>query len=153
MPKTINFGPYSIKNLKTFRGKAGTGGYTCAVYNEKTKIILASDPDTGGPVHLNYVGGRKDNPEVIAIKDFADKAFPDNVETVECLINAMVDAKLHVDWVKRQCKKNTMFRVKGDKEGSYRTIKHPYCGEVMNHLHQNYGALIELYNGEGKRII
>ena len=150
----MDFGPYSIKNLKTFKGMEGCGGFNCTVYNGKKKIAFAIDDDSGGPVNIQYVDGWKNNPERDAIEAFAKAQDNHGFEVVEGFISEMVNTVLHERWLKRQCSKNTLFRLTSDKKENYRVVKSPYCKAVHDFLIKKYGeTLIELYDAKGTRII
>ena len=45
--------------------------------------------------------------------------------------------------LRRLCKTKTVFRLKGDPEGSWLTIKHPYDDCVKAHLKAKYGDKVE----------
>jgi hypothetical protein len=45
--------------------------------------------------------------------------------------------------IRRWCKTKTLFQLKGDPEGSWRTIKAPYSDEVREHIARKYGDRLE----------
>lgn len=45
--------------------------------------------------------------------------------------------------IKRWCKTKTVFRLKNDPEGSWRTIKAPYSDRVREHIVRKYGNRVE----------
>ena len=151
MSKAIDFGPYSIKNVKTFKGMEGCGGFNCTIYKDGKRIGTAIDSDNGGPVLIRIQDATEYR---VFIEHAKAQPFVHDFEPDSQLINKMIDAVLHQRWLKRKCKKQTLFRLKGDPSDSFRTISHPYCGEVMAHLRKTHGSnLIELYNTQGEKLI
>jgi hypothetical protein len=151
MSKKIDFGTYSVKNIKTFKGMEGAGGFNCSLYKDGKKIGTAIDSDNGGPVRIEI---RDTTEEDTFMAHAKAQPFEIKIEEDGSFVQKMVDAVLHQRWLKRNCKKKTLFRLKGDKENSFRTINRVYCGEIMAHLRTTHGKkIIELYNGEGKRLI
>jgi len=50
--------------------------------------------------------------------------------------------------IKRWCKTQTVFRLKGDEEGRWRTVKALYSGKVKQYLVAKYGDKIECVANE-----
>jgi len=54
----------------------------------------------------------------------------------------------HQRWLKRVCRNKTVFRLKGDKPDTWRTVKHIYDAAVKAYMQQKYGDKIETIANE-----
>ena len=125
MITTVDHAGYSIKNFKSCQGRDGES-FSLTLYKDGKKIGTVVNGCHGGPNSYCLIEG-----EHTALKATAKRILKDNY----CEIEDIFLEKIVNDWdnnkrFKRLCKTNVMFRVKGDKEGSYRKVKGKFTPEL-----------------------
>lgn len=66
---------------------------------------------------------------------------------VDTLIGKLVDDHTEAEFVKRHCRKKTLFRLVDTPPGEYRTVNKPYSPAVKDYLTRTYGdKLARVYN-------
>lgn len=147
----MNFGVYSIRNVRTFKGMEGMGGFNLTLCKNGKAIGEVINDDSGG---CNMY--RLDRTEQAELDAFAKAQLPkEKFEVTDMFISAMLDAYEVAKQIKRWCKTKTVFRLKGEKEGTFHTMMAPYSDpRIRPHLDKTYaGTIAELYNEKGERII
>jgi len=136
--------PYSVKGVKSFMGREGHG-FTCSLYKDGKRLGEVTDVcDGGGMLQMN-LKTRKDESELEAFcttlpqlsymhKDEEHFYNSDPCIFVGGLVDKFEANKTHKRW----CKKQTVFRIDGDKEGEYRTISNVFDARVKAHLEKKY---------------
>lgn len=149
---------YHLKGLKTFNGMEG-GGYECNIYRDKVKVGTAMNEGSGGDDHFHFTSREEET----AFQDAAGKWYETSRSKTEweswCKENSMsLDVRPQhkmESWVsetmsgmeeqkrlKRLSKTKTLFRLKGDEAGVWRTI-----GEVgqrvVDHIVKKHGENVE----------
>lgn len=128
---------YSIKKVKSFIGTEGYG-YSCDLLLNGVKVGTVYDRADGGEVDFDL---KDDNLEL-----FTKYAKSKN-ECIEVVMGALVDDFENNKKFARLCKTKTLFRIEGDVEGEYRSIKHVWDDVMKQHLNEKYGSkVIEVYN-------
>jgi len=161
---------YTVKNVKTFRGMEGTG-YECMLYRDGKCVATVTDTADGGDVNIYWKDARKPRIEV-ACTNYKDEPwtrkctpeeaiFVAHLETLPkekgygmelkvsdgMFIERLVSAFEEEKQVRRWCKSKTVFKLKGDAEGSYRTVKAPYGPKVKAFIMDQYGdKVVEILN-------
>lgn len=145
---------YTIKGLKSFIGQEGYG-YNVSLYRDGKRVAFIIDDASGGEVDfqwLDWKGGHSLE-EMTLLKFLEGKMSPPCFEGdtesqmdpsgfVASLIDDYeIDKKLRA-----LCKKNTLIRITGDPEDSYRTIKKPFSPAVRERV-------IKLVQDSGKEVI
>lgn len=133
--------------------------YTAELCLDGVKVADASNRGTGGSDDYYF----KDQKVRKAMEDYA-KSLPPHANPydpanpfpadLEWLISDLLEkheAERHEAKVlaqkKRWCAKETVFRLKGDKEGNYRTVKHVFDQKVKEFIVKKYGdQLLEILN-------
>jgi hypothetical protein len=156
---------YTLKGLKSWRGREGYGFQVKLVANGKV-IAEVTDEAHGGQIRwasrddaaLRAFGVAHG---LVAPSDGSDVPTPNDLyrgrreeldieEVYATAICTMVDAleneQRHKKQVRRWCKTETLFRLPEDKEGSYRTIKAVYAPPVREFILQNYGPTVIIAN-------
>jgi hypothetical protein len=79
-----------------------------------------------------------------------------NFEYEDQIVNKLFDEWLKADCdrreqaqIKRWCRTQTVFRLKGDEEGHWHTVKALYSGKVKQYLVAKYGDKVECIANEG----
>lgn len=153
---------YLIKGLKTFNGMEG-GGYECSIYRGKVKVGTAMNEGSGGSDFFHFTSRE----EEATFQEAAAKWYETSRSKVEwegwCKENSIsldVSAQHKMEsWVsetmssmeeqkrfKRLSKTKTLFRLKGDEEGVWRTIGQ-VGPRVIDHIVKHYGANVEQIYG------
>ena len=138
-----DFGGYWLKNVKSHKGHEGEPLVQASVYKDGKRIGFYSDGDWGGPPNLMEF--KKENEA--AFTEYCKTISDFKYEPWAAVVYGILDAIDYQKWVKRQSKKKTLFRVKGDAADSYRTIGAPYLGneeKIDSILSKKYGEGVEL---------
>jgi hypothetical protein len=161
---------YTVKNVKTFRGTDGDG-YNATVYCDGKKIALAMDGADGGPLNVEWEDFGKGEYVDVNWKDHKDEDFvihctpfeaqmyehvrgktwqlgeySGNMDPdlfIEELVNDFLNEKNRIAQEKRWIKKETLFRLKDDKAGSFRTIGALFSKRVKDFIINKYGEQVE----------
>lgn len=166
---------YSVNGIKTFRGMEGHG-FNANLLADGKKVCFIMDEGNGGCYsyewadnkepkvngqHRQISGVMMDYPMTPAEKAFNDyiNAMPayDNpwhkgeksYHTDDCVIGKFVDEAEGEKFLKGKCKKLTLFTLKGDKVGEFRTINADYKMHKMvirQKLDAKYGRDYEIIN-------
>lgn len=157
---------FTINGLKTFTGTEGYG-FNVNLLRDGKKVALIADMADGGPIRIDFI---KRDPVVEAeFLAFAKAAYVANDRPAayeasmrefmgaDAEIKPESDDDIMADWANervaeaeerkmlmRSAKTATLFRVKGDKRGEWRTIpKHPYSQKAVDFITGKYGDQIE----------
>ena len=163
---------YTLSSIKTFIGREGHG-FNATLKRDGKVVALARDDASGGPMNIDWKDGHHDSKEAYAFEVFARMEYEANGGRARHIaqmqefglardtITEQSDADVAEDWInraidqhatekrlKRLAKTQTLFRLKGDAEGEWRTIpKHVYSQVVVDHLTKKHGDLLEIiYN-------
>jgi hypothetical protein len=140
---------YQIKNVKSFMGM-DFPGYNLSLYKGKTKIAEVINDGSGGMTEFRYTNQEVKKEFETMLKslpeyddDFGEKSVIDEEVFVYILLNEYeIEKKL-----KRECKKKTLYRLKGDATDQYRFVKFEFTPKVKEYLIKKYGDnLIEIAN-------
>ena len=132
---------YEVKNVRNLSGGLEGDGFSAAIYRDGKKIGSAVDQGNGGAISYDFV----DAAERKAMQDYAN-SLPD-MESESSLLELnldiyvcqLIDAFELNQKLKRNCAKMTLFTLKGDPEGEYRTVKAPYSPKVKAFIVGKYG--------------
>jgi hypothetical protein len=137
---------YSVKNVKSFMGREGRG-FECSLYKDGKRIGTITDTAHGGMVDFYLDDGEleklqahcKSLPKVKWNMPELDDREPDGHHVSdESFVCNMVDKFEQLKQYKKWCKKQTVFRIDGDKEGEFRTISALFDAKVKAHLVKKY---------------
>lgn len=160
----MNNETYTLKGIKTFNGMEG-GGYEANLYLGKEKVATAFNDGNGGSDLLRF-RSREDEK---AFEDFCGNWYQTSAakEEFDKLVGHTGTDSTHYDkslavesWVaefiadreeekllKRLSKKKTLFRLKGDPVGEWRTIK-SVDPRIITQLRRTHGDRIERIYGQ-----
>lgn len=130
----IDQGPYTVKNVKTFRGREGMGT-NCSLYRDGKKIALVDDPATGA-LYWNFHFVTEDRRQQKEdLEEFAKKSLRSAKgkvylgETFKLMtsgdslsstfMSCICDISDQDKQLKNQCKTKTLVRLSTDEEGGY----------------------------------
>jgi hypothetical protein len=154
--ETVIANPYSVKNVKTFMGREGYG-FECSLYKDGKRLGVVTDTcDGGGMLQMCL----KDNEERV-LEDYCkllpaetsefpvtppprEGEYKGKMESITididpCIfVGRLVDKFETTKQYKKWCKKQTVFRVDGDDEGSFRTLDHLFTDRIKDHLVKKY---------------
>lgn len=142
MSVETKIGPYTLGNLKTFRGHEGETCFQGNILLNGKKIATWSEDSWGGPMGFQFKTSAEQkafieaaNQHPIAV-DFAremretygkSEGDSDHADLVVSTIAQEMDlTKRQEAQIKRWCKTKIVFRMPGDKEGEYRSISRVY---------------------------
>jgi len=143
---------YTVKNLKSFQVREGYG-FECSLYKDGKRIGTVTDTAHGGMIDF-YL----DKGEEKILDDYCDALPKEQWGNDDCIPKAQfdkfypkgraIDKDLFVanlvdkfeknKQFKRWCKKQTVYRIDGDKKGSYRTMPILYDSRVKASLENKY---------------
>ncbi len=139
-----NFYGYTLKNVKTHAGHEGEPCLAATIYKDGRKIGTFSEDEWGGPARLHINDPKEENLLIETAKQWAgDEAWNESYHGMLC---AIVDKQNTEKFLKRHCKKETLFSLPGDKPGDYRTVMSPFDHRVKTYLTNKYGSEIVIYN-------
>ena len=138
---------YTVKNVKGFQGLEGYG-YECSLYKDGKKIGTITDTANGGMADYYLDKGEKEilDKHCETLPKIVDKYIPDGMEVdADMFVGGLVDKYEADKQIKRWCKTQIVYTLKGDEENSYRTIKavfSPKTKELMEKKFANKGLVI-----------
>lgn len=155
---------YEVKNVKSFTGREGYG-YECSLYCDGKKVAKVLDEANGGECYFSWDDYKSEKVKVTYERYGTErtvKATPAEAAFYEHLkgktyefygetnnhcqdtyVGHLVEVYEQNKQIKKWCKKETVFRLKGDKEGSFRTVKAPYDSRVQAFIDKKYGDKVE----------
>jgi len=140
--------PYSVKNVKEFKGRGGVPGFNCSLYKGSRKI---------GTVHNSgHCGCHKYNvkrEDLAALSKYAEELTGETFEADDSVVWALVDRySLHKD-VRKDRKKSTYIHMKcepeyeGGMDYKLIAIDRPYSLKLEDAIKVKLGDdLIKVYN-------
>jgi len=142
---------YLVKNVKTFASRewGPTGGFTCTLYDgNNKKVATVFEAGDGGEMKIDYVSGE-------AEAEFK-KSFAGKVDS-SCGVDTDYDAGIEIEELvskyevnktfKRKCKKQTLYKLVGDDEETYRIAKVPFSDSIEKQMKEKLGdKLAEIIN-------
>ena len=140
-----------IKKLKTWDTHDG-GGYQGELLMDGQRCAYFHNDGNGGPVDWRPFSAdlfAKLQQHVQALPPLPpDPVFHGMVipMDLDIFIGGLIDDTLQERQMKRWCRTKTVFRLPGDPEGEYRTIKAPYTEQVKVHLFNKYGGQAQIIN-------
>ena len=134
----------TIKNSKSFPTQDGIA-WSATLYIDGIKAAYAYDEGNGGEISVEWV-----NLDL-------EKKFGEYVDTLPlesghkqdagAAIAGLVDQHEADKKIKRWCKTQTVFQLKGDTFGHFRTVKSPFAPAVKKYLVDKYGDKLDtIYN-------
>lgn len=142
--------PYSVKNVKTFTGREGYG-MNASLYKDGKRLGMVRDMANGGEFDYDF-----DWKHVEELEEFANKYLkehpvifngkPMDYGGRDVFVDQMIEEfeieKQHRSW----CRKNIVFRLKGDPQDSWRTMKGPASPTMHDYVQRHYPNLEEILN-------
>lgn len=158
---------YTVNGVKTFRGHDGQG-YNASLLRDGKKVAFITNLADGGEIQIDWLDIKAQRIEVKAVDAVGgeytyrvtpeEKLFIDFLEdktyvcqftgnvtkhSYDTFIGELVEDFLFKRKMDRLSKKETLFRLKGDPEDQWRTIKRPYDEKVQAWLDKTYGDKLE----------
>ena len=116
-----------IKKIKSFRGHDGQLGFSGDLYFDGKFVAHALDDAWGGGFQFDYEHKHKATMEVLYEYGRKNGAL-------DIILSDLLDKIEQHKWLKRNCKKKTLFTLPTDEADQYRTIKHVYDEKVKAHI-------------------
>jgi len=149
MIQSVPHGEFSIKNLKSCQGMDGIC-YSCTIYRNGRKIAQYHDDGNGGMGMIRFE--ERNGEDEQAIKDHVESLppfpsmipnYPPLPHNIDTFISALADDFESTRKFKRICKTKTLVRMRGDQEGTYRTIPEPFTPDVAERIRRVAGNSLE----------
>ena len=131
---------YTLKNVKTFMGMEGHG-FNASLYKDGKKVAVVIDSAYGGCYDYRWDNEADREPFMQYVKDV--NPSDNKLCSDEIFISRLVDGYLKRQQFKRWCRKQTVFRLKGDKDGEYRTLLGKYFPASKKFLTDKYADKLE----------
>lgn len=142
-------GGYEVKNLKTFKGMEGVGGYNAVLCRQGKKIAEVINDDSGGETMWSRLSAEEDQ----KLKNLCAAVPAEDYEgiKIECDRNIFIDALINDTedkrYWKRMCSKHACVILKTHKLGEYLKYKDPYTPELAKLIRKRLGDnLLEIIN-------
>jgi len=138
---------YTVKNIKTFRGHEGHG-FNVSLYCDNKKVAFVMDQADGHPVIIEWDDPSAEGVLNNHIKDMTYTFYETvNPMTADIFIAQLVDRveneKAVLAQQKRWIKNQTVFHIKGEPEGDFRTVKSPFSKKIKEFIINKYGDQVE----------
>ena len=146
--KTTDYGPYSIKNVKTFNGMEGMGGFNLQLYKNSIRLGEVINDDCGG-CHIFHIPVN----ELKALTEHAKTVTGKDFEPEDSFVSKMVDDFLNIKRFKKIAKKQTLFRKKDTEKGSWLTLNKPYNQEMKDYIVKKYNDVEAILNQELENVL
>lgn len=139
---------YTIKNLKNLPsdyGDRAEDGYRCTVYRDGLRLGTYTMPTNGGMYPIFEMKASDKTQLIAEAWKQTDEPFTEHADglVVGIFLEGIIEEYEKQRQLKRWCKKSTVFTLKGDEDGSFRTIKAPYTTAVQNHILKKYGDRVQ----------
>jgi hypothetical protein len=166
----MNFGEYSVKKVKTFRG-SDFDGYNAELYRGKMKVADILDEGNGGEVMIDWDDRTASKvritakghdgkpreydgtPEQKILIDFIATLPPEIYDEYtldvsdDMFVGALVDAFEEDKKLRRMCKKKTVVKTTDCKDCEFVVISRPYDPKYKDLIMKKYGTtFIEIVN-------
>lgn len=96
----LNFGEYSVKNVKEFQGMEGNG-FNADLYRGKKKVAFCIDEGCGGEVMIHWADrdiGKRDEKEFVIVQKSVEKeVFYAYLKSLPQFANEFTESMLSVD--------------------------------------------------------
>jgi len=134
---------WSVKNVKTFRGREGHG-FNASLYFMNKRVALVYDDASGGPVVFEW----KDRDAEKAMQALCGGQSPVRGVTIDpdLLVGTLIDEYESDRVLRRHCKTKVMFRLPTDPADEYRIFKTGFTAEIVDRIHRDYGAKAIIVN-------
>lgn len=153
---------YELKGIKTFNGREG-GGYEATLYLGSKKVGVAMNEGSGGgdcfrfntkeseAAFQAFVNTWYETSESKAYWDAWSKEHElDTMDSIlhkmECWTTEFIDNRESEKQLKRWSKTKTVFRLKGDGKGTWRTCNQK-GDKIIQYIHKTYGDKVETIYG------
>lgn len=151
-PEQISNPGYRVTGVKTFRGREGYG-YNATLWRGEKKVAFVMDEGCGGEPRYEWTDGFYDTPEQKLLAAYAASLPPlehSSLGTIpmdsDLFVEGLVFDADNERRLKRLCKTKTLFRVKGDEEGSWRTYAVTGAAIEARIVREHGEALEEILN-------
>ena len=134
-----------VKNVKiNWQMSDETMCFSASLHWQGKRIGNVLNRGNGGPNEYHWLAGPYDiPPEIEEWVEAQDVEY--DFERLDQIVDGLVCDFDDARRLKKLAKTKTVFRVRGDKEGAYRTLKKPYSESIQNHLDTKYGdSIIEI---------
>jgi len=158
---------YTIKNFKNIPSDYGDrreDGYRCTIYREGVRLGTFHMPTNGG-VCPEITMADADRTQLIAdardsVSDEDRTLVPRETDPasngliVAMMLEPLIEAYEQAKQMKRWCKKQTLFTVSTDEEGSFRILKTPYGPRAHAQILRTYGDQVTgIWNAAAQRVL
>jgi len=164
----MDFGEYSVKNVKSFQGTDGYG-YNASLYRGKKRVAFIIDEGCGGEALVQWEDHASKKVKITCTgyqdKQVTFEGTPEekllrgHIESIPRQPSAHFPNGLRVDtsWflselignyeetqqLKRWCKKQTVLKLKGSDRGKYTIIHSPYDKHVKDYVTKEFKDTLE----------
>ena len=134
-----------LKAVKTAKHLSQeTIAYSASIYVDGKRIGIVSNSGTGGGNQYDWLN-QKAAKVGLRLQIWAkDQKTEFEYDKLDQIINDLADEFEERQAMRRKCKTHIMFRLKGDSEDEWRTIKAPYDDRAKAHMQKKYGDRIEV---------
>jgi len=147
---------YSVKNVKSITGHDGAC-FEASLYEGDKRVAIVAEDTWGGPTNFHWLDD-KDEKVDVTVKHYngnlhiykgtpAEARFSKHVLEIdqdrEVFVCSLVHKFEEEKQLRKWCNKETLFRLKGDKEGSWRTVKSKFSPNVVNWIRNKYTDQVE----------
>lgn len=140
---------YSVKNVKKFSGHEGEPCHSGSLYRGTKRIATFTEDTWGGPTILHFKPAEEEKlfQETVKALPPATFDFGAGEQAMSYNDDMFIGELLEDFFLRKDCKKKTLFRLKGDKSDQYWTVKVAFSPLVKVRLQERHGDdLVEIIN-------
>ena len=130
-----------LKNIKTHEAMSEeTTCFSASIYLEGKRIGVVRNRGCGGCNEYTWT----DNTAGRKVEAWAETQETDyEFEKLDQIIDDLMMKAEEKKQLRRYCKKQTLFVLAGDQDGSFRPINHPFTSQVKDFLGRKHGEKLE----------
>lgn len=141
---------YSVRNVKTLAAGPDGQPFSLTLCENDKPIAKVRDEGHGGGFDyewLDKTAKERMDKFLAAHPGFPSDPDDPNSEMLPLDADILVDellTKFQAEkWLRGKCSKETLFRLDGDQEGTWRTVKAPFDPKVKSYLDKKYGDKVQ----------
>ena len=119
--------------------------FSATIYFDGKKVGYARNNGCGGCNRYDW-----DSREIReTVEQWANEQETEfKFDVLDQLIDDIIQEYETNKWLKRQCKKKVVFRLKGDKKGEWHLLNYPWCQKAVDFIEERYGDKVECIANE-----
>lgn len=139
---------YEVKGVKSFVGMEGYG-FNATLYKDGKKVAFVIDDANGGCYNFQFESAELEKEFFAYVKTLPALDFQGTKLDMDgdLYVGGLVEQYETQKKLRSWCKKKTVFTLKGDAEGEYRTLANVFGEKIRAYIEKRYAnELVEIIN-------